>query len=121
MPSIPIVALMIVFLTLVIGLSVEQKRNETAILRSRGTSPFQVIGLATIEGLILGVISLVIGTGFAILITKLMGSVRSFMNFTAISKAPSRPSWRASSRHATASSCRPTCSAPTATMCGAIS
>jgi putative ABC transport system permease protein len=83
--SIPIVALMIVFLTLVIGLSVEQKRNETAILRSRGTSPFQVIGLATIEGLILGVISLVIGTGFAILITKLMGSVRSFMNFTAIS------------------------------------
>lgn len=83
--SIPIVALMIVFLTLVIGLSVEQKRNETAILRSRGASPFQVIGLATLEGLILGVVSLIIGTGLAMFVTRLMGSVRSFMNFSAFS------------------------------------
>lgn len=83
--SIPIVALTIVFLTLVIGLSVEQKRNETAILRSRGASPFQVIGLATLEGTILGLISLFIGTGLAILLTRLMGSVRSFMDFSGLS------------------------------------
>ena len=83
--SIPIVALMIVFLTLVIGLSVEQKRNETAILRSRGSTSLQIIGLAIIEGTILGIVSLLIGTGLAVLITWLMGSVRSFMNFSGVS------------------------------------
>jgi len=80
--SIPIVSLLIVFLIMIVGLVVDRQRNETAVLRSRGTSPFQVIGLAAVEGTILGVIALIIGTGLATIFTQLMGSTRSFMDFS---------------------------------------
>ena len=80
--SVPIVTLLMVFVVMVIGLSVEQRRNETAVLRSRGASPFQIVGLAVIEGFLLGSISLIIGMGAATFITRLLGSARSFMDFS---------------------------------------
>jgi putative ABC transport system permease protein len=80
--SIPIVALLIVFLIMIVGLVVDRQRNETAVLRSRGASPFQVVGLAAVEGTIIGGIALVIGTGLATIFTQLMGSTRSFMDFS---------------------------------------
>jgi putative ABC transport system permease protein len=80
--SIPIVALLIVFLIMIVGLVVDRQRNETAVLRSRGTSPFQVVGLAAVEGTILGIIALAIGTGLATVFTQLMGATRTFMDFS---------------------------------------
>ena len=40
--SIPIVALLVVFLIMLVGLVVDGQRNETAVMRSRGSSAFQV-------------------------------------------------------------------------------
>lgn len=79
--SIPIVALLIVFLMMIVGLIVDRQRNETAVLRSRGTSPMQVIGLAAVEGIIIGGIALVIGLGLATVFTQLIGSTTSFLIF----------------------------------------
>ena len=79
--SVPIVALMVIFLSMVIGLLVDRQRNETAVLRSRGTSPLQIVGLAIVEGSIMGFIALGLGIGLATIFTRLMGSVRSFMDF----------------------------------------
>ncbi len=79
--SIPIVALLIVFLIMLVGLVVDGQRNETAVMRSRGTSPFQVVGLTTVEGLIMGLIALVIGGLLAVAFTQLIGTTRSFMDF----------------------------------------
>ena len=79
--SIPIVVLLIIFLVMLVGLVVDGQRNETAVLRSRGTSPFQVVGLTTVEGIIMGVIALVVGGLLAIGFTQLIGTTRSFMDF----------------------------------------
>ena len=79
--SIPIVALLIVFLIMLVGLVVDGQRNETAVLRSRGASPYQVVGLTTVEGIIMGVIALVIGGLLALAFTQLIGTTRSFMDF----------------------------------------
>ena len=79
--SIPIVALLIVFLIMLVGLVVDGQRNETAVMRSRGTSPFQVVGLTTVEGFIMGVVALIIGGALAIAFTQLIGTTRSFMDF----------------------------------------
>ena len=79
--SIPIVALLIVFLVMLVGLVVDAQRNETAVMRSRGASPIQVVGLTTVEGLIMGVIALVIGGALALAFTQLLGTTRSFMDF----------------------------------------
>ena len=79
--SIPIVILLIAFLIMLVGLVVDGQRNETAVLRSRGASPFQAVGLTTVEGAIMGVIALVIGLALAISFTQLIGTTRSFMDF----------------------------------------
>lgn len=78
--SVPIVALLIVFLMMIVGLIVDRQRNETAMLRSRGTSPFQIVGLAAVEGFIFGSIALIVGTGLAFVFTRLMGSTKSFLD-----------------------------------------
>ena len=79
--SIPIVALLIAFLIMLVGLVVDGQRNETAVLRSRGASPFQVVGLTTVEGIIMGIVALVVGMLLAIVFTQLIGTTRSFMDF----------------------------------------
>lgn len=79
--SIPIVALLIVFLVMLVGLVVDGQRNETAVMRSRGASPFQVVGLTTVEGIIMGVIALLAGGALALAFTQLIGTTRSFMDF----------------------------------------
>ncbi len=79
--SIPIIALLIVFLVMLVGLVVDGQRNETAVLRSRGASPFQIVGLTTVEGLIMGLIALAVGGALATAFTQLIGTTRSFMDF----------------------------------------
>ena len=79
--SLPIVILLIIFLVMLVGLVVDGQRNETAVLRSRGTSPFQVVGLTTVEGVIMGIIALVVGGLLALAFTQLIGTTRSFMDF----------------------------------------
>ena len=79
--SLPIVILLIIFLVMLVGLVVDGQRNETAVMRSRGTSAFQVVGLTTVEGLIMGVIALVVGGALALAFTQLIGTTRSFMDF----------------------------------------
>ena len=66
---------------MIVGLIVDRQRNETAVLRSRGTSPLQVISLAGLEGIIIGTLALVIGTALATIFTQLIGSTTSFLEF----------------------------------------
>ena len=80
--STPVIALMVVFLTMIVGLIVDKQQNETAVLRSRGTSPFQVLSLATVEALIIGSISILLGMGLAIVFTRLIGSTSSFLQLS---------------------------------------
>lgn len=79
--SIPIVALLIIFLMMIVGLIVDRQRNETAVLRSRGTTPVQIVALAGVEGTLIGGIALVFGTGLGAIFTRLMGSSTSFLEF----------------------------------------
>ncbi len=79
--SIPIIGLMLAFIGLVVGLSVGRQRNEIAVLRSRGATALQIVGIA--------------GRGHAAggcgawrlacrqhLVAQTIGATRSFLNFT---------------------------------------
>jgi putative ABC transport system permease protein len=81
--NVPIIGLILAFIGLIVGLSVNQRRNEIAVIRSRGGTPYQVLGFAFLEGLILGAIALGLGTIVALGITQLMGKSRSFLDFSA--------------------------------------
>ena len=60
--SIPIVGLLFAFIGVVVGLAVERQRNEIAVLRSRGATVLQVLGIALLQAVILGAVALAGGT-----------------------------------------------------------
>jgi putative ABC transport system permease protein len=81
--SVPILSLILAFIGLVAGLFVNQQRSEMAILRSRGASMMQVVGMSLLQGIILGAIALAGGVGLGTLITHFIGKARSFLDFSA--------------------------------------
>jgi len=81
--SVPIMGLLFAFITLTSGMAVERRRNEVAILRSRGARATQMIGIAAVEGLVLGLVALVLSAPVGTLIAGLIGQARSFLDFSA--------------------------------------
>jgi putative ABC transport system permease protein len=81
--NIPIIFLILAFIALIVNLAVDQRRNEIAVMRSRGATPWQVVGFAVLEGVLLGLIAWGLGTLLGLGFTQLMGRARSFMDFTA--------------------------------------
>ncbi|MFK7803557.1 MAG: ABC transporter permease [Anaerolineae bacterium] len=81
--NVPTIALAFAFTGLVIGLVVDDRRNETAIMRSRGETVSQILVRFLFEGALIGIVSLVLGSGLAWLFTRAMGQVRSFLDFSA--------------------------------------
>ena len=86
--AIPILGLVLYFIGMIAGLIVERQRGEIAILKSRGAGDSQVLGIYTLEGLMVGVVGLVggllIGKQFALL----MGNTISFLSFGAREALP---------------------------------
>ncbi|MBX3015036.1 MAG: ABC transporter permease [Caldilineaceae bacterium] len=81
--SIPIVGLLLAFIGLVVGLAVNRQRNEIAVLRSRGATALQILGIAMLEASLLGAMALLAGVPVSQGISQLIGATRSFLNFSA--------------------------------------
>lgn len=80
--SIPIIGLLLAFIGLVVSLSVNRQRNEIAVLRSRGATIMQVLGIAALEAFLLGTVALAAGLPVSQQIAHVIGATRSFLNFT---------------------------------------
>lgn len=80
--SIPIVGLLLAFVGLVASLSVGQRRNEFAVLRSRGATALQVTAMAAVEGVILGLVALAAAWPASLWITRTIGSTAAFLDFS---------------------------------------
>ena len=81
--NVPTIALAFAFTGLVIGLVVDDRRNEIAIMRSRGETVAMILMRFLFEGVVIGIISLILGSGLAWLFTRAMGQVNSFLDFSA--------------------------------------
>ncbi|MCA9916874.1 MAG: FtsX-like permease family protein, partial [Anaerolineales bacterium] len=81
--NVPTIGLVLAFVGLVGSLAANQRRNEFAVLRSRGGTAVQVITIALLEFLLLGAIAYVLGTGLGLLLTQSVSRARSFMDFSA--------------------------------------
>jgi putative ABC transport system permease protein len=77
--SIPILGLIGYFIILVSSLVVQRQSNEIAVLRSRGASRMQVLGVYLLEGLLIGVIALGVGALLAQVAALAMTWTRSFL------------------------------------------
>lgn len=80
--SLPLFLLAFAFVLLTAGLRANSLRNEAAVLRSRGASAWQVLGVATIQSALIAAAGLVLATPMAMLVAQLMGKTRSFLDFS---------------------------------------
>jgi len=80
--SLPVVALLLAFIGLVVGLAVGRQRNEIAVLRSRGATPLQVAVVALLEAALLGMLALGVAIPLSMGMAQVFGATRSFLNFS---------------------------------------
>ena len=80
--SIPIIGLLLAFISLVVGLSVARQRNEIAVLRSRGATAIQIVAIAALEAGLLAGFALIVGATISTRVAEAIGATKSFLNFT---------------------------------------
>lgn len=77
--SVPILAVVLYFISLIAAMIVRRQRNEIAVLRSRGMATGQVIGIYLLEGVIVGVLAMIAGILLGERFAQVMGLTRSFL------------------------------------------
>jgi putative ABC transport system permease protein len=84
----PAVVLLLLFIGLVAGIAAADKDRETAVLRGRGSTRGQVIGLALAEVLILLALALPISLALGWLEAGLVARTLSFLSFSILPRVP---------------------------------
>ena len=79
--SVPILGMVFYYIILTASLTVSRRRNEVAMLRSRGASAFQVVLSFLVEWLMLGGVAFVIGPFIGLFIARVMGASAGFLSF----------------------------------------
>ncbi|MGQ9552474.1 MAG: ABC transporter permease [Anaerolineae bacterium] len=77
--SIPVVFLVLYFIGLVSGMMVQRQRAEIAVLKSRGATSLQILLLYLFEGVIIGIVALILGALLGQVIAMVMGNTKSFL------------------------------------------
>ncbi len=80
--SAPIIAIVLYYITISAGMIVDRQRNEIAILKSRGASMGQVMGVYATEGSIFGLLALVVGPILGIIVAQFIGRTYTFLVFS---------------------------------------
>jgi len=85
--SLPLLSLALLFVGLVGGMAVAQRRSEIAVLRSRGITGRQVVGVAAVEALIMAAAALGLGLPAGMAAAGMAAGARGFLGFTAHASA----------------------------------
>lgn len=80
--AVPVFGLLLVFILMLCDLAVARQQNEISVMRSRGASSRQIVGMAVIEAALLSGPALVFGIPLALGLTYLMSRTGNFLNFT---------------------------------------
>lgn len=86
--SIPVLGLIAYFVVLVAGLVVQRQSNEIAVLRSRGASRSQIMGIYFIEWMIIGAAAISVGVLLGQVSALFMTWTRSFLDFQPVDPLP---------------------------------
>jgi putative ABC transport system permease protein len=95
--SLPILGLIAYFIILVASLIVQRQSNEIAVLRSRGASRTQVLGIYLLESTLIGLIALGLAMPLGAAAAYLMTWTRSFLDLAPIEPLPidlTREAWQ---------------------------
>ena len=79
--SLPILGMVLYYLIISSNLVVDRQRNEIAVLKSRGASTFQIIGIYLIEGLLIGGLAMIVGPLLGLFLAQVIGAAYGFLLF----------------------------------------
>ena len=80
--SAPIICIVLYYITISAGMIIDRQRNEIAILKSRGASMGQVIGVYLTEGSLFGILALVMGPLLGMMVAQFIGRTYTFLVFS---------------------------------------
>lgn len=78
--AIPLIGIILYFISLIASMIVQRSQSEIAIWRSRGAARSQIAAIYLLEGLLVGGLGLAGGLWLALHITRLMGRTRTFLD-----------------------------------------
>ena len=79
--QVPVLAMLAAFLFMISGQMYEMEKNEISVIKSRGSSSFQIIRLYFYQGLLITLAGAVAGLPLGALFAKILGSTRNFLEF----------------------------------------
>ncbi len=86
--SVPVIGIVLYYIAISAGMIVDRQRNEIAVLKSRGASTFQVLGIYLTEGAIFGTLALVVGPFLGMQVAQFIGRTYTFLVFTSREALP---------------------------------
>jgi putative ABC transport system permease protein len=92
--SAPIIGIVLYYITISVGMIVDRQRNEIAILKSRGASMGQVVGIYLTEGSIFGAMALVVGPLLGMVVAQFIGRTYTFLVFSNRELLPVHITWQ---------------------------
>lgn len=95
--AVPVLGLILYFVAMTAGMAVRRQKTEISVLRSRGVSRWQVLGVYLIEGMVFAVAALGLGVLLGVGIALAMGQIRSFL--TLVNRPPLEVNLSRSSLH----------------------
>lgn len=94
--SLPILGMVLYYLVISSNLVIDRQRNEIAVLKSRGASTWQIIGIYLIEGILIGALALLVGPFLGSFLAQVIGAAYGFLLFvdrTALQVELTRQTW----------------------------
>ena len=79
--GLPTMAVVLYYVTTSFGMVLERQRNEIALLKSRGASTLHVLGIYTLEGIVLGALAFGGGLLLSRVLAQLIGQTYGFLLF----------------------------------------
>jgi putative ABC transport system permease protein len=86
--SAPIICIVLYYITISAGMVIDRQRNEIAILKSRGASMGQVVGVYLTEGGLLGSLALIVGPILGMVVAQFIGRTYTFLVFSSREPLP---------------------------------
>lgn len=79
--QIPVLIMLAAFLFMISGQMYEMEKNEISVIKSRGSSRFQILKLYLYQGIALTLLGGLFGIPLGAAFSKILGSVRNFLDF----------------------------------------
>ncbi|MGI6570974.1 MAG: FtsX-like permease family protein [Caldicoprobacterales bacterium] len=95
MLQVPILLMLAFYLFMVAQLTIENEKNEIAVMKSRGASSLQIFNTYLIESLILSLIALILGPFLGLFLCNILGASNGFLEFVQRTALPLSLSSRA--------------------------